>query len=133
MVLKVIGATEARTGTNIIIEGVPCTIKKIDISKTGRHGHAKARIEAVGMINGQKKVFIIPGHDKLEVPTVEKRKGQVISTAEINNDGKASVMDLESFETLEISCSEDVKEDIAENSNVEYWDIEGEKIIKRKL
>ena len=45
MVLKIINATEARVGTNILIEGEPYTIKKIDISKTGKHGHAKARIE----------------------------------------------------------------------------------------
>ena len=58
MVLKIINATEARTGTNILIEGEPYTVKKIDISKTGKHGHAKARIEATGIINQQKKESI---------------------------------------------------------------------------
>jgi translation initiation factor 5A len=130
MVLKIINATEARVGTNILLEGDPHTIKKIDISKTGKHGHAKARIEAVGIINGQKKVFVIPGHDRLEIPLVNKKKGQVLS----KNDGKASVMDLESFETLEIPCpNKEVFEEIEVNSNVEYWDIEGKMIIKRKL
>jgi len=57
MVLKIINATEARIGTNILLENEPYTIKKIDISKTGKHGHAKARIEAVGIINNQKKGF----------------------------------------------------------------------------
>jgi len=123
-----INATEARVGTNIMIEGYPYTIKKIDISKTGKHGHAKARIEAIGIINGQKKVFVIPGHDKLEVPLVNKRKGQVLSVAE-----KVNIMDLENFETIEISCPEEIKSQLEENSNVEYWDIEGKKIIKRAL
>jgi len=130
MVLKIINATEARVGTNILLEGEPYTIKKIDISKTGKHGHAKARIEAVGIINGQKKVFVIPGHDRLEIPLINKRKGQVLS----KNDGKASVMDLESFETIEVPCPDkEVFKEIEANSNVEYWDIEGKKIIKRKL
>lgn len=128
MVLKIINATEAKVGTNILIEGEPYTIKKIDISKTGKHGHAKARIEAVGIIKEQKKVFVIPGHDKLEIPMVDKRKGQVLSISD-----KVSVMDLETFETLDIPCSEEIKSDLQENSNVEYWDIEGTKIIKRKL
>jgi len=128
MVLKMINATEARVGTNIMIEGHPYTIKKIDISKTGKHGHAKARIEAVGIINGQKKVFVIPGHDKLEVPLLNKRKGQVLSIAE-----KVNIMDLENFETIEIACPEEIKSQLEENSNVEYWDIEGKKIIKRAL
>jgi len=130
MVLKIINATEARVGTNILLEGEPYIIKKIDISKTGKHGHAKARIEAVSIINGQKKVFVIPGHDRLEIPLVNKRKGQVLS----KNDEKASVMDLESFETIEVPCPDkEVFKEIEANSNVEYWDIEGKKIIKRKL
>lgn len=128
MVLKIINATEAKVGTNIIVGGMPCTVKSIDISKTGKHGHAKCRIEAVGIITGQKKVFVIPGHDRLEVPLVDKRKGQVLSIGE-----KVSIMDLESFESLDVPCPEEIKSELQENSSVEYWDIEGEKIIKRKL
>jgi len=77
MVLKIINATEIKVGTNLIVDGVPCTVKGIDISKTGKHGHAKCRIEAVGIITGQKRVFVTPGHDRFEVPLVDKRKGQV--------------------------------------------------------
>ena len=128
MVLKIIDATGVRVGTNIIVEGIPCTVKSIDISKTGKHGHAKCRIEATGIITGQKKVFVVPGHERLEVPMVDKRKGQVLSIAD-----KINVMDLENFETFDIDCSEEVKEQLEENSNVEYWDVEGEKIVKRKL
>ncbi len=128
MVLKIINATEARPGTNILIEGEPYTIKKIDISKTGKHGHAKARIEAIGIINQQKKVFVVPGHERFEVPMVDKRKAQVLS---ITN--KVSVMDLENFETMEINCPEELKTELKETSNVEYFDIEGRKIIKKEL
>jgi len=128
MVLKIINATETRSGTNILIEDEPYTIKKVDISKTGKHGHAKARIEAIGIINEQKKVFVVPGHERFEVPLVDKRKGQVLSIV-----NKVSIMDLESFETMDIDCPEKIKSELGENSNVEYWDIEGKKIIKRKL
>jgi translation initiation factor 5A len=130
MVLKIINATEARVGTNIIVEGTPCTIKSIDISKTGKHGHAKCRIEAVGIISGSKKVFVVPGHERLEVPIVDKRKGQILSKAE----GKVSLMDLENFETIEVVCPDNsVFEELQENGNCEYWDVEGEKLVKRKL
>ncbi|MEK6844705.1 MAG: translation initiation factor IF-5A [Nanoarchaeota archaeon] len=130
MVLKIINATEAKSGMNIIIDGMPCTVRNMDISKTGKHGHSKCRFEAIGMINGQKKVFVVPGHDKLEVPLVEKKKGQVLS----KSDGKVSIMDLESFETIEVPCPyQEVFEELEENGNCEYWDIEGVKIVKRKL
>jgi len=128
MVLKIINAIDAKIGINILIDGKPCTVKKMDVSKTGKHGHAKCRIEAVGIINGNKKVFVVPGHERFEVPMIEKRKAQVLS---ISN--KISVMDLETFETIDIDCPEDLRPSIKENENVEYWDIEGEKIIKRTL
>lgn len=128
MVLKIINATEARVGTNFLLEGDPFTVKKIDVSKTGKHGHSKCRIEAQGILVPNKKVFVVPGHERLDVPLIDKRKGQVLSLGE-----NVSIMDLENFETIEISCPENIKSELQENSNVEYWDIEGRKIIKRKL
>jgi len=129
MVAKIINATEARVGTNILLDGQSFTVKKIDISKTGKHGHAKCRIEAVNMLTGSKKVFVVPGHDRFEVPMVNKNKAQVLSITE----DKVSVMDLESFETIEITIPENMKGQLAENDNAEYWDIEGTLILKRKL
>jgi translation initiation factor 5A len=130
MVLKIINATEARVGTNILLEGKSYTVKKIDTSKTGKHGHAKCRIEAVNIFDGNKKVFVIPGHDRLEIPNVDKRKAQVLS----KSDGKVSIMDLENFETIEVNCPEkELFDSLVENENCEYWDIEGERLVKRKL
>ncbi len=130
MVLKIINATEIKSGTNIIVDWVPCTVRSIDISKTGKHGHAKCRIEAVGITTGQKKVFVVPGHERLEVPMVDKRKGQLLSKSE----GKASLMDLESFETIDVAVPEkEVFDSLIEGENCEYWDVEGFKIVKRKL
>ncbi|VVB79719.1 Translation initiation factor 5A [uncultured archaeon] len=130
MVLKIIEATEAKVGTNIMVDGTPCTVKSMDISKTGKHGHAKCRIEAVGIITGNKKVFVVPGHDRFDVPLVEKRKAQVLS----KSDGRVSLMDLESFETIDVPCpDQDLFNELEENGNCEYWDIEGQKIVRRKL
>ena len=128
MVLKIINATEAKVGTNIIVDGESCTVKKMDVSKTGKHGHSKVRIEANSIISGQKKVFVVPGHDKIEIPIINKKKGQVLSIGD-----KVSLMDLEDFETIEVACPDEIKKELAENSNVEYWDVEGENIVKRKL
>ena len=130
MVLKIINATEAKVGVNIIVDGIPCTVKKMDVSKTGKHGHAKCRVECVPVIGGSKKVFVVPGHDRFEVPMIDKRKAQVLSKA----DKRASVMDLESFETIDIDVAdEEIFNSLVESGNCEYWDVEGIKIIKRKL
>jgi len=128
MVLKLINGTEIKVGTTVMINGAPCTVRSIDVSKTGKHGHAKVRFEAVGIIDGKKRVEMKPGHERFEVPMIEKRKGQVLSVSGT----RANIMDLESFETLEIDIAEDAAPDIKEGVDVEYWDIEGQKIIKRK-
>lgn len=128
MVAKVINATEMRVGTFLMIDGTAHQVKKMDISKTGKHGHAKVRFEAVNVFTGKKKVGVIPGHDKFEVPMIDKRQGQVLSVS----GNMASVMDSESFENLDLEIGEGV-EGIVEGGNVEYWDIEGEKLLKRAL
>ncbi|MFW6283472.1 MAG: hypothetical protein ACOC1P_05475, partial [Minisyncoccales bacterium] len=67
---------------------------------------------------------------KFDVPIVNKNKAQVLS----KGDKKINLMDLESFETMEVDCPDkDVFDEIEEEGNCEYWDIEGIKIVKRKL
>lgn len=128
MPVKIVYVTELRDGSYAIIEGAPCVIKSIEISKTGKHGHAKARIEAVGVIDNKKRVFVQPGHERVDVPLIEKRRGQVLSVGE-----KASIMDLESFETLEIAIPSEFKDELKDGVQVEYWDVEGQKVIKRVM
>lgn len=129
MVLKLIDATQAKTGTNILIDGEACVVKSNDISKTGKHGASKCRIEAVAIISGKKKVVAVPGHERFEVPLIDKRKAQVLTV----DGSSASIMDMENFETIDVQISEDVMEEVVAEKQVEYWDIEGEKIIKRVL
>ncbi len=129
MVLKIIDATHARPGSVIMIDGEACAVKSNDISKTGKHGAAKCRIEAKEIFTGKKKVVAVPGHERFDVPLIEKRKAQVLSVSE----STASVMDLESYETLDLPYQEEIKLDLQPEKQVEYWDIEGKKKIMRTL
>ena len=129
MVLKLIDATQVKSGTNILIEGEAYTAKSNDKSKSGKHGAAKCRIEAVGIISGKKKIIAVPGSERFEVPLIDKRKGQVLSVG----DSTASIMDTESYETLDVPFVEEVKDQLEAEKQVEYWDIEGQKAIMRVL
>jgi translation initiation factor 5A len=129
MAHKLIGATSAKPGTTILWDNVPCTVKSNDISKTGKHGHAKCRMEVVGIFDGKKRVGVVPGDEKLEVPLVSKKKAQILSVSE----NSASVMDLESYETIDLPYQETLKGELAEERQVEYWDVEGYKMIMRVL
>src|SRR3990167_10546378 len=79
MVLRIIEATHAKSGVIIIVDGEPYAVRNNDISKTGKHGASKCRIEAVGVFNGKKKILAVPGHERFEVPNVEKKRAQVLS------------------------------------------------------
>jgi len=129
MVLKLIDAHGAKPGTTIMIEGEAYTVRTNDISKSGKHGASKCRIEAVNIITGNKKVLACPGAERFEVPMVEKKMAQVLSVV----GDKASVMDLESYETIELPYLQELKEQLQPEKQVEYWDIEGKKVIMRVL
>lgn len=129
MVLKLIDATQAKSGISILVDGEACTVRSNDISKTGKHGASKCRIEAISIITGKKKVVAVPGHERFEVPLIDKRKGQILS---VNGD-MVSLMDLESFETIDVPVVEEVMNEIAVDKQVEYWDVEGKKIVKRVM
>lgn len=127
MTIKTTDIGSIKVGGYIIIDGVACRVVSVQTSKTGKHGHAKARIEAIGLINDEKKVIVKPSHDKAEVPIVEKKSAQVLS---VNND-VANVMDTETFETFDIKIPEELKDKVQENSTVVFWIILGIKVLKQ--
>ena len=129
MVLRLIDAHSSKPGTTIMVDGEACTVRSNDISKTGKHGASKCRIECIEVFSGKKKIVAVPGDTRFDVPMIEKHKAQVLSVG----DTSVSVMDLESYETLDVPFSEEIKEQLAPEKQVEYWDIEGKKSVMRVL
>jgi len=120
-------ASSLKDGSYVILDDTPCIVKSIQTSKTGKHGHAKCRIEAIGMVDQRKIIKVMPGHEKIDVPIIEKRSAQVLS---VSGD-KANVMDSESYETFDINIPEDLKGQVNEGSNVMYWIIMDKRVIKQ--
>lgn len=124
---ELINAHAIKVGNAFVFEGAAVIAKSIDISKTGKHGASKCRIEADGILDGKKRVVTVPGHERFEIPEIDKRKGQVMAVSGNN----ASVMDLDSFETFDMPIGEDMKGTVNEGSQIEYWIVQDVKIIKR--
>lgn len=118
-------ATELKPGKYFVHEGAAFVVKNVDISKTGKHGHAKCRIEAVGIKDGRKIIIVMPGHDNVQIPIVEKKSAQVLS---VHGD-VANLMDSESFETFDIKIPEELQGKVAEGSTVMYWIVMGDKML----
>ena len=129
MVLKLIQATSAKPGTTVLWDGFPCIVKSNYQSKTGKHGSMKCRMEVVGIFDKKKRIGVIPGSENLDVPIIEKRRAQILT---VNGD-LVSVMDLENFETLNLPYDEELKDKLSAGQQVEYWDIEGQKVVMRSF
>ena len=70
---------ELKNGKLVVIDDEPCKVLNITKGKTGKHGAAKARIEAVSLFTGNKKVMIKPVDADCEMPILEKMTAQVVS------------------------------------------------------
>jgi translation initiation factor 5A len=127
MTTKVVGAGTLKEGSYILIDGAACRVSSSETSKSGKHGHAKVRIVAIGLIDEKKREIVTPAHDNVEVPIVEKKSAQVLSVS----GNMANVMDEESFETFDIKVPEELKATVVPNCKVLYWIILGEKIMKQ--
>ena len=124
---KTISANNVQKGSSIILEGVPSRVVDVEISKPGKHGHSKVRVSAVGLVDDKKRIVVMPGHDNIEVPIIEKRTAQVLS---VQGD-KANVMDSETYETFDLKIPEEFKSQVTEGASVLYWTIMEHKIIKQ--
>jgi len=111
----------------IIIDEEPCRILSITTSKPGKHGEAKARLDAMGLFDNQKRSIVHPVKHKVQVPIVDKRQGQVISIM-----GETlQVMDLANYETFELSVPQEGTERLEPGKEIQYIVSMGKRKITR--
>ena len=118
---------ELKVNRYIIIDGEPCKIVSITTSKPGKHGEAKARIEAIGVFDGQKRSIVHPVKHKVQVPIIDKRTAQVIS---IMGD-TVQLMDLETYDTFEVPIPEEFKGKLETGKEIQYVEALGKRKIMR--
>ena len=114
-------------GSYVVIDGAACRVVDTQTSRPGKHGHAKVRVQAVGIIDEKKRDVVMPGHDNVPVPIIEKRTAQVLSIS----DNKANVMDAETYETFDLDIPEELKAEVKEGGEILYWLILTEKVMKQ--
>ncbi len=114
-------------GNYVVVDGAACTVTSIQISKPGKHGHSKVRMDAVGMMDGKKRQIVVPGHDELDVPVIGKKNAQVLSV----EGERANVMDSETYETFDLAVPEELKGQVTPESVVVYWEILNDRVMKQ--
>jgi len=116
-----------KKGDTIIIDEAACKITDVSVSRPGKHGHAKVNLMAVGILDQKKRNIVMPGHDKVEAPIIEKKSAQVLSVS----GNKANVMDVDNFETFDMEIPEELLGQVKEGVEVLYWELMGTKVMKQ--
>jgi len=111
----------------MIIDEEPCKIVSISTSKPGKHGEAKARIEAIGIFDGQKRSVVHPVKHKIHVPIIDKRTAQVLALMGDN----VQLMDMETYETFEMPIADEFKGQLQPGAEISYLEALGRKKITR--
>ena len=127
MEVKLVSVGSLKKGDTLLIDGAPCRVTTIQISRPGKHGHAKVNLMAVGVIDGKKRNVTMPGHDKIEVPIIEKKTAQVLSIS----GNKANVMDMETYETFDMEIPEELKSQVVDGCQVLYWILANQKVMRQ--
>jgi len=112
-----------KEGRYIVIDEEPCKVMAIATSKPGKHGAAKARIDAIGIFDGVKRSIVSPVSAKTYVPVVERKSGQVLSIA----GNMAQLMDMKDFSNFEIAIPDEKKGTIEVGKEYMYIESMGKK------
>jgi translation initiation factor 5A len=112
-----------KEGRYIVIDEEPCKVVGIATSKPGKHGAAKARIDAVGIFDGVKRSIVFPVSAKTYIPVVERKSGQILSIA----GNMAQLMDMKDFSNFEIAIPDDKKGIIEVGKEYVYIESMGKK------
>ncbi|MFA9417657.1 MULTISPECIES: translation initiation factor IF-5A [Natrinema] len=114
---------DLQEGSYVMIDDAACKINAYSTAKPGKHGSAKARVEAKGVFDGKKRSLSQPVDAKIWVPIIERKNGQVVS---VDGDDM-QVMDLETYETITMRIPED--KDVSPDENIEYLEMEDQRKI----
>lgn len=117
---------DLQEGSYVMIDDEPCKITSYSTASPGKHGSAKASIEAVGVFDGQKRQLSQPVDQKVWVPIIERKQGQVVN---LEGEDIAQVMDLDTYQTVTMTIPAD--QDISPDDEIEYLEMEDRRKIVR--
>jgi len=116
-----------KKGNFILIDDVPCKVVAVNISKSGKHGAAKARVEGMGLFDNRRRSIIKPADAKVDAPVVLRKQAQVLA---IMGD-KVQVRDLTDYSNFDLEIPEDMKGSLAEGTEITYYEVAGVKTLEK--
>ena len=124
---KVVEVKTLKVGKYVILDGEASKITSIQTSSPGKHGAAKARVEAVGIFDNQKRSLVKPVDSKIDIPMIDKRAAQVLAI--MGSD--VQLMDMEDYDTFEVPIPDELRDQLLEGAEVDYIVAMGNKKLMR--
>lgn len=118
---------QLKPGGFVIIGDAPCRVDKVQTSSTGKHGHAKVRVEAIGLLDGTRRNIVKPADETVDVPIITKKIAQILAVTE----DKVQIMDMETYEVLELPIPEELKGKLEAGKEIAYFELMETKTIKQ--
>lgn len=115
-----------KPGHYIVIDDEPCKVLRITLSKPGKHGSTKARVDAIGIFDNRKRSILKPADSSIQLPIIEKKKAQVIS---VSGDF-VQLMDVEDYSTFDANIPPEMKGRLGPGKEVGYWKIGNRIMVK---
>jgi len=122
-----LSAKELKVGKYVLVDEVPCRVVSSEHSKTGKHGSGKVRVTAIGIFEGQKKVFLAPGDGEVEVPIIDRNTVQIMAV----NGNNAQVMDSKTYEVYDIEIPPELISEAAAGKEADVLEAMGKRKIER--
>jgi translation initiation factor 5A len=110
-----------KMGSYIVIDGEPSRIVSYQTAKTGKHGSMKARVDAIGILDNQRRSIVKPVSAKVETPIITRKIAQI--THIMGN--TLGLMNLETYESFEATIPEDLEGTPVEGAEIEYIEAMG--------
>ncbi|OGI15916.1 translation initiation factor IF-5A [Candidatus Micrarchaeota archaeon RBG_16_49_10] len=116
-----------KKGNFVLIDDVPCKVVSVNISKSGKHGAAKCRLEGMGLFDNRRRNVIKPADAKIDTPVVLRKQGQVLAIV----GEKVQVMDLTDYSNFEIEIPEDMKGSVNPGEEITYYEVFGVRTLEK--
>jgi translation initiation factor 5A len=116
-----------KVGSYIVVDGEPSRIVSYQTAKTGKHGSMKARVDAIGILDNQRRSIVKPVSTKVETPIITRKVAQITHI----QGQTLGLMDMETYESFEATIPGDLEGTPVEGAEIEFIEAMGRKKMVR--
>lgn len=111
----------------MLIDDAPCRVEKVTRSSAGKHGAAKVRVDAIGILDGRRRSIVKPSGESVGVPIINKKMAQVLAIV----GDRVQLMDLTDYAVFELPIPDELKGKLQTGTEIPYFEVVGIKTIKQ--